>query len=110
MATAVLSTLDLLVLLAALRLDEQAYGVAIADEVGAARGRPVSMAAVYGALERLESRGLVTSELGEPTPERGGRAKRFIRVTRDGVSAVKDTRRALTRLWDDVPALKGRTT
>lgn len=110
MAPAVLSTLDLLVLLAALRLDEDAYGVAIADEVAIARGRPVSMAAVYGSLERLESRGLVTSELGEPTPERGGRAKRFIRVTRDGVKAVKDTRRALSRLWDDVPALKDRTT
>lgn len=110
MAPAVLSTLDLLVLLAALRLADDAYGVAIADEVAAARGRPVSMAAVYGALERLESRGLVTFELGEPTPERGGRAKRYVRVTRDGVKAVKETRRALNELWNDVPALKDRTT
>ncbi len=110
MATEVLSTLDLLVLLAVLRLDDEAYGVTIADEVAAARGRPVSMAAVYTALERLEDRDLLVGELGAPTAERGGRAKRFMRVTPQGLAAVKATRRALTRMWTDIPALKDRAT
>lgn len=110
MAPEVLSTLDLLVLLAVLRLDSDAYGVTIAGDVGDARGRAVSMAAVYSALERLEERGLVVSELGTPTAERGGRAKRFIRVTAQGLKAVKATRRALTTMWTDIPALKDRTT
>jgi DNA-binding PadR family transcriptional regulator len=110
MAPDVLSTLDLLVLLAVLRLEDEAYGVSIADAVGTARGRAVSMAAVYVALERLEERGFVVTELGEPTAARGGRAKRYVRVTRSGLTAVKATRRALTRLWSGVPALKDRTT
>jgi PadR family transcriptional regulator, regulatory protein PadR len=110
MVAEVLSTLDLLVMLAVLRLDGQAYGVPIADAVGAARGRPVSMAAVYTALERLEERGLIVSEVGAPTAERGGRAKRFMHVTPQGLSAVKATRRALTKMWTDVPALKDRLT
>lgn len=105
--SAVLPTFDLLVLLAVLRLDDQAYGVSIADAVGEARGRAVSMASVYVALERLEERGLVVSELGEPTAERGGRAKRYVRVTPDGIRAIKATRRVLTKLWSTVPALKG---
>jgi PadR family transcriptional regulator PadR len=107
--TDVLSTLDLLVLLAVMRLDSDAYGVTIADDVGAARGRPVSMAAVYTALERLEERGLVVGELGAPTPERGGRAKRFIRVTPRGITSVKATRRTLTSMWASVPALNDKT-
>jgi PadR family transcriptional regulator PadR len=110
MTSDVLSTLELLVLLAVLRLDDRAYGVSIADEVGTARGRPVSMAAVYNALERLEERGLVIGELGAPTAERGGRAKRFLHVTPQGLAAVKATRQALTRMWTDIPALKGRAT
>lgn len=110
MAPEALSTLDLLVLLAVLRLDGDAYGVTIAADVGSARGRTVSMAAVYAALERLEERGLVVSELGTPTAERGGRAKRFIRVTPKGIQAVKATQRALTAMWTDIPALKDRTT
>lgn len=108
MASDALSTLELLVLLAVLRLDDTAYGVSIADEVATARGRQVSMAAIYNALERLEDRGLVIGELGAPTAERGGRAKRFVRVTPQGLAAVKTTRTALMRMWD-IPALKGRT-
>lgn len=108
MAAEVLPTLDLLVLLVVLRLDGEAYGVTIADGVGAVRGRPVSMAAVYTALERLEERGLVVGELGAPTAERGGRAKRFIRATPRGLEAVKATRRALTDMWTGIPALTER--
>jgi DNA-binding PadR family transcriptional regulator len=67
----------------------------------------VVVAAVYTALDRLERNGLVSSALGEPTPERGGRAKRFFQVTPQGVRAVKDTQRALVALWKGVPQLKG---
>lgn len=65
------------------------------------------MAAVYAALDRLQRTGLVASALGDPTPERGGRAKRFYRVTREGLKAARDTRRAFTALWHNVPALDG---
>jgi PadR family transcriptional regulator len=70
----------------------------------------VLLGAAYTALERLERNGLVSSTIGTPTPERGGRAKRFFRVTRRGVRAVKDTQRALVALWRDVPQLKERRT
>ena len=98
---------ELMILLAILRVGDGAYGVPIAREIEETAGRSVVLAAVYAALERLEERGLVDSSLGDPTPERGGRAKRFFVVTGKGLRAVRDTRRALTALWTNVPALKG---
>jgi len=80
-----------MLLLATLRVDE-AYGVRIAREVERIAGRRVLMGAAYNALDRLEKRGLVMSTVGDPTPERGGRAKRYIRVTPRGLEAVKKTR------------------
>jgi DNA-binding PadR family transcriptional regulator len=68
------------------------------------------MGAVYTALERLERNGFVSSSIGEPTPERGGRAKRFFKVTPRGLRAVKNTQRALVALWTDLPELKERRT
>ena len=65
------------------------------------------LAAVYAALDRLEANGLVTSSLGDPTPERGGRAKRFFGVTPSGLKSVRQTRRALMRLWHGIPRLEG---
>ena len=64
------------------------------------------LGAAYTALDRLERNGLVSSLIGAPTAERGGRAKRFFTVTPQGLRAVKETRRALVALWDDVPQLK----
>jgi DNA-binding PadR family transcriptional regulator len=103
-----LDTFDLLVLLTTLRLGDEAYGVSIAEAVANARGRGVSMASVYVAIERLEERGLVVSALGEPTAARGGRAKRYVRVTAAGIQAIKSTQRVLNDLWSNVPSLKGR--
>jgi len=100
-----LNDFELVLLLAALRVDE-AYGVQIAREVERTTGRRVLMGAAYTALDRLEQRGLVSSRLGDPTPERGGRAKRYFRVTPRGLEAIKDTRRALETLWTGVPELK----
>ncbi len=107
MARQYLTDFELMILLAILRVNEPAYGVPIAREIEETAGRSVVLAAVYAALDRLEERQLVTSTLGEPTPERGGRAKRIFTVTGRGLRAVRDTRRALVSLWTGIPQLKG---
>lgn len=104
-----LTDFELMLLLATLRVDE-AYGVQIAREVEQTTGRRVLMGAAYTALDRLEQRGLVSSAVGDPTPERGGRAKRYFEVTPRGLAAVKQTRRALETLWTGVPLLKEKRT
>jgi DNA-binding PadR family transcriptional regulator len=101
---------ELVALLAIMRLVEDAYGVSIAREIEATGGRKVALASLYLTLDRLEQNGLVRSEWGEPTAERGGRAKRYFRVTSKGLAEVKAARRTLTRMWSGVPALRGDTT
>jgi PadR family transcriptional regulator PadR len=97
--------LELLVLLALMRLDEQAYGVAIAAAIEEASRREVALGSIYVALQTLEQKGLVASELGEPTAERGGRAKRYFRITARGIRDVREIRQTLTRLWRGLPQL-----
>jgi PadR family transcriptional regulator len=87
-----------LVLLALVRLGENAYGVAIRREILARTGRDVSVGAVYTALERLQRKGYVSSRLGEATPERGGRAKRYFRIEAPGIAALDATRIAIDRM------------
>jgi PadR family transcriptional regulator, regulatory protein PadR len=101
-----LGEFELMLLLAVIHLGEEAYGVPISRELEAYRGRDVSVGSVYAALERLELKGLVASSLGDPTPERGGKAKRFFRITKEGLRQVHETRRVLTRLWQTIPDLK----
>jgi DNA-binding PadR family transcriptional regulator len=105
-----LTDFELMVLLAILRVGDGAYGVVIAREIERTAGRSVLLGAIYAALDRLEKMGLVSSIMGDPTPERGGRAKRYFRVTRQGLRAVSATQRALIALWTNVPALEGSTT
>jgi PadR family transcriptional regulator, regulatory protein PadR len=102
---AYLTDFELMILLSVLRLGDDAYGVPIAREIETIGRRNVVLAAVYAALDRLETNGLVSSSIGDPTPERGGRAKRFFRVTPAGLRAVRQTQRALTSLWTGIPAL-----
>lgn len=102
-----LTDFELMILLAILRVGKGAYGVLIAREIEHTSGRRALLGAVYAALDRLERNGLVASAMGDPTPERGGRAKRFFDVTPAGLDAVKSTQRALVALWTDVPELKG---
>ncbi|MGC2618292.1 MAG: helix-turn-helix transcriptional regulator [Acidobacteriaceae bacterium] len=102
-----LGEFELMVLLAVIRLGDEAYGVPLTRELGAVRGRAVSVGSVYAALERLEAKGLVTSSLGEATPERGGRAKRYFQVTEDGVATARETRRVLNGLWKRLPGVGG---
>jgi len=101
-----LTDFELMILLAVLRLGDEAYGVRIARDIEATTARRVLLGAAYAALERLETNGLVASTIGSATAERGGRAKRFFRVTPRGLRAVKDTRQALTAMWRDIPQLK----
>ena len=89
-----------LVVLALLRLDENAYGVTVRQEIELRAEREVSIGAVYATLDRLETKGYVKSRHGEPTPERGGRSKRFFRVTAAGVAAVNRTHRALRNMTE----------
>ncbi len=100
---------EFMTLVAMMRLDENAYGVAIAREIKAASGRDVALASLYLTLGRLEANGLIASKRGEPTPERGGRAKTYFKVTAKGIREVRDARRVLMKLWDGVPALSRET-
>jgi PadR family transcriptional regulator, regulatory protein PadR len=98
---------ELLVLLALIRLADEAYGVPIADAIEKSSGRTVSIGSVYLTLERLQQKGLVSSRLGEPTEERGGRAKTYFRITAKGLREARRTQRTLVRLWNGVPLLEG---
>jgi len=102
-----LTDFELMVMLAVLRVREDAYGVSIAREIEQTGGRCVTHAAVYLALDRLSQHGLVASRLGDPTPERGGRAKKLFSITPAGLRAIRQTQRAFMALWKGIPELKG---
>lgn len=102
-----LGEFELMVLLALIRVGDQAYGVPISREIEQCGGREVALGSVYAALDRLEEKGLVRSKLGDPTAARGGRAKRYFRPTQSGLRAVRETQRVLTNLWSGIPALEG---
>jgi DNA-binding PadR family transcriptional regulator len=102
-----LSEFELLVMLALMRVGDEAYGVPISREIEQRTGREAALGSVYAALERLEEKALVTSRLGDPAPERGGRAKRYFKVTAQGLRAVRETQKALTSLWRGLPQLSG---
>lgn len=109
MSREALGNFELMVLLAILRVGEDAYGVPIARELEESSGKNVLLGSVYAALDRLETKGLVSSRVGDPTPERGGRAKKFFKVTAKGLREVRDAQRTLVKLWRGLPALNGGT-
>jgi len=94
-----LGEFEQLVLLACLHLESKAYAVSIIEEIEKRTGRSPSHAAVYIALRRLEKKGLVDSFLADPTPERGGRAKRFFHVAPEAVELLRESREALLAMW-----------
>ena len=96
-----------MLMLTVLRLADEAYGVPIAKELALRRSREVAVGSVYAALDRLELKGLVASQLGESTPERGGRAKRYFRLTERGIHSINETRHVLNSLWDLLPSTGG---
>jgi DNA-binding PadR family transcriptional regulator len=89
-----------IILLALLRLQDRAYGVTVRQEIESCTGREVSIGAVYATLDRLEKKGCVKSRFGDPTPERGGRSKRFFHITAKGITAVNRTQRALRTMTE----------
>lgn len=98
-----------MVLLAVLQAEQSeagAYGITVYDELVARTGRRVARGAVYMTLDRLETKGLLSSFLTEPLPERGGRSRRCFRLRKPAIAALKASRMALDRLWEGLAALK----
>ncbi|MDQ3071560.1 MAG: PadR family transcriptional regulator [Acidobacteriota bacterium] len=98
-----------LVLLAVARLGDDAYGVPIVDELARHTGRSVSRASVYVALKRLEQKDLIVSTLGDPTPERGGRAKRYFQITALAEKRLIEARSTLLNMWAGLPIVRKHT-
>ena len=98
---------ELMILLALLHLGGQACGMPISRELERHRGREVPIGSVDAALERLETKGRIASRLGDPIAERGGEARRYFRVIREGMRQVNETRRVFTSLSKQVPQWKG---
>ncbi len=95
-----LGEFEQIVLLTVARLGPEAYGVAIRQEIEDRVGRPVAIGSVYAALDRMETKGFMASEVGDPTPVRGGRAKRFYRLRPPGAGALQRSREVIDGLWD----------
>ena len=101
-----LGALEELVLLAAAALSDEAYAVAIRDEIKRQSGRNVNISSVHTTLHRLEKKGFLVSEMGGATRERGGRRKRFFTPTNAGLEALRDARAMRTKFWKLIPDLK----
>ncbi|HZM60069.1 MAG TPA: helix-turn-helix transcriptional regulator [Vicinamibacterales bacterium] len=97
-----LGEFEYLMLTAAARLGDEAYGAAIRQEIEEATGAPCSIGALYTTLDRLERKGLIKTWMGDPTPERGGRPKRMVRVTAAGTRAAASFYKAVIRVSQGV--------
>jgi DNA-binding PadR family transcriptional regulator len=107
---AALPRLELHVLVALLRLGGDAYAIAIHDDIEQVSGTDASIAGIYNALDRLERRGLARSAWSDPRPERGGRARRFYKLTAVGREYVRREQAMATRLWAGISASGDRRT
>lgn len=101
-----LSRIEEIILLAIWRLCDEAYGMAIREEVIKATGKKWLLGAIYGPLGRLQKNGYVTTIKGEPTPERGGRAKVYYRVTKKGKDALLELYRVQKTIWEGITPQK----
>jgi len=93
-----LGEFEYFIITAAARLGDDAYGLAIRQEIESTTGRNCSLGALYTTLDRLESKGLIKTWMGDPTPQRGGRPKRMVRVTASGIKAASAFYDAVTRV------------
>ena len=100
MASESLGEFEQVILLAIAHLGSDAYGTSIRREIEARTGREIAVGALYTALERLERKGYVSSAMSDPTPQRGGRAKRHFQIEHDGAVALKRSREVLAKMWD----------
>jgi DNA-binding PadR family transcriptional regulator len=94
-----LGEFEQLVLLAIMQVSGEVYGVPIVDEIERRTGREVSPAAVYITLRRLEEKGLLSSWMSEPTAERGGKARRCVKITHRGIVSLREARHVLDQMW-----------
>lgn len=94
-----LGEFEQMVLLAIAHLHGEAYGIPIVEEIERRTGRSIARAAVYVTLRRLEEKGFVSSWMSDPTPERGGKGRRFVRLEAEGARALREARRAADRMW-----------
>jgi len=94
-----LGEFEQMVLLAIAHMEGEAYGVPIVEEIERRTGRSVARAAVYITLRRLEDKGFVSSWMSDPTPERGGKGRRYVKLEAEGVRALREARRAAERMW-----------
>ena len=100
------SRIEEIILLSIWRLQDNAYGITILEEVGKATGKIWLTGSIYASLSRLLKRGFVVSHEGEPTPERGGRRKIFYRITPQGKRALHEIKRINSAAWSDLPVLE----
>ena len=99
-----LGEFEQMVLLSIMRLSGEAYGLAVRDELEEVAGRSPSSGSLYTTLDRLEKKGLIESQEGESSPERGGRPRRYLRVTPEGHALLANSRHRLLALWDGLEA------
>ena len=104
-----LSRPEELVLLTIWRMKEEPYGVTIRKTISEMTGRYWSIGSIYVPLDRLETKGFLTSYLANPTPERGGKAKRYYRLTEAGLEQLKEIQKVYATFWKDVPDLSTKT-
>ncbi len=95
-----LGEFEQLVLLAVVHLKGDGYGMTIRRDIELRTGRSVAIGAVYATLDRLEEKGHVSSKEGDPTPQRGGRAKRHFQIEPAGMRALGAARRLMDRMWE----------
>ena len=95
-----LGEFEQIVLLAVLRLGDSSYGVPIRHEIEARTGRSLTVGSLYSALERLEEKGFVASHYGDPTPERGGRSRRYFKIRPLGLRVLRECREELEAMWE----------
>jgi DNA-binding PadR family transcriptional regulator len=107
MGQSTLGEFEQMVLLAIIHLGDGVYGVPIVDEIERRTGRSVARAAVYVTLRRLEKKGLLESWMGEPIDERGGKARRMVRVRPEGRRLLHESRRAMDAMWRGLDAMRG---
>lgn len=101
----ILGTFEQLVLLSILQIGEDAYPPLVLEKLEEGMGRSLSRGSVYVTLDRLERKGLVQSTAGDPEPDRGGRPKRYVAVTKEGIAALRRARNSLMLFWDGLDAV-----
>ena len=104
-----LTRVEEMILLAVHHLDDNAYGITIREYIETLTDKRFSVGAIYVPLERLAKRGYLTTTMGNPTPERGGRSKKFYKITVKGVTALQETKKLHDAMWANATNLEAST-